>query len=71
MYMQTNSIPDGIYLLGEKDVMMVPTWYVAPLVTQALSHSRDVLLVSSLGQAEDHLHQVSVLETGVSTLHRL
>lgn len=36
------------------------TWHITPLVSQALNHLWDVLLVAGLGQSEDDLHDVPV-----------
>lgn len=44
------------------------TWDVAPLVAQTLHYPWDMLLVSSLGQGEDDMHNISVHETAVCIL---
>lgn len=51
--------------------MRTITWDVASLVPQALADLGDVLVVSCLGQSEDHLHDVPVHQTAVCTFSHL
>lgn len=50
---------------------LIHTWYISSLVSHTLHYLWYILLMACLGQAEYHLHQVSVHQTGVCVLHSL